>query len=355
MFIRNKALNPEFSKVNRILVRGVNWVGDTILTYPTVQALRRQFPNAKITMMVPRYLVDLWKTCPDVDDLIPFEKRKGVHSVFEDFRIGRLLRRKKFDLGLILPRSFRSAFQVFLAGIPVRIGYEDEGRSFLLTHGISRKKEVLQTHRIHYYQELLRILGIQKDCSPPHLHLREQERRDGEAILKAKGLSDGRLLIGINPGATYGLAKCWSPDRFGELGKKLSQRWKAQVLIFGKEGEREIARKILKYLGSEGIDLTGQTTLLQLAALLEKCSLLVTNDTGTMHVASAVGTPVVAIFGPTDPNATGPYGEGHVVVKKEISCSPCFKRICPTDHRCMEGITVEEVEEVVSKKLEGYR
>ncbi|MBM4308848.1 MAG: glycosyltransferase family 9 protein, partial [Deltaproteobacteria bacterium] len=162
----------------------------------------------------------------------------------------------------------------------------------------------------------------------------------------------GRVLIGINPGAAYGLAKCWHPDRFAELGRRLCERWKATALIFGREEERSMADRILKSLGGGGIDFTGKTHLLQLAALLERCRLLVTNDTGTMHVASAVGTPIVAIFGSTDPVATGPWGDGHVVVRKEVSCSPCFKRVCPTDHRCMEGITVDEVEKVVSKKLE---
>ena len=155
----------------------------------------------------------------------------------------------------------------------------------------------------------------------------------------------------MNPGATYGLAKCWYPDRFGELGKRLVKKWKASVLLFGKAEEKTIAQEILRHLGDGGIDLTGQTGLLQLAAVLENCRLLATNDTGTMHLAAAAGTPVVAIFGPTDPVTTGPWGEGHRVVRKEVSCSPCLKRICPTDHRCMKEISVEEVEEIVDHRL----
>jgi heptosyltransferase-2 len=164
-------------------------------------------------------------------------------------------------------------------------------------------------------------------------------------------LLDGRPLIGMNPGATYGLAKCWSPDRFGELGKRLSEKWKASVLLFGKEEERPITKEIIRHLGEGGVDLVGKTLFLQLAALLERCRLLVTNDTGTMHVATAVDTPVVAIFGSTDPQTTGPWGDHHAVVKKNVPCSPCFKRVCPIDHRCMELITVDEVEEVVGNTL----
>ena len=344
-------LKSDFSKVNRILVRGVNWVGDTILTYPSVQGVKELFPHSRLTVLVPNHLVDLWKTSPFVDEIIPFQKKSGVGSFLEDTRVSRSIRGKRFDLAVIFPRSFRSTFQTYLAGIPVRIGYQDEGRSLFLTHKIRRNEEVLRLHRVHYYRKLVESLGHLETVPSPRLVLREEERGWAEGQLRELGLLDGRVLIGINPGAAYGLAKCWHPDRFAELGRRLCERWKATALIFGKEEERSIADRILKSLSGGGIDFTGKTHLLQLGALLERCRLLVTNDTGTMHVASAVGTPIVAIFGSTDPVATGPWGDGHVVVRKEVSCSPCFKRVCPTDHRCMEGITVDEVEEVVNIKL----
>jgi heptosyltransferase-2 len=351
MFIRDKTLNPEFSKVTRILVRGVNWVGDTILTYPSVQGLRDLFPHARLTVLVPNHLVDLWKTFPHVDEIIPLKKSGGAGSVWEDVRFSQTLKKGRFDLALILPRSFRSAFQTYLAGIPIRIGYQGEGRSLFLTHKIRRKKEVLRIHRVHYYRRLTEVLGKLEGIPSPRLFLSEEDRGWAEKRLEELSLLDGRLLIGINPGAAYGLAKCWYPGRFGELGRRLTEKWKAAVLIFGREEERDIAQEILGSLGGEGFDFTGKTHLLQLAALLERCRLLVTNDTGPMHVASAVGTPVVAIFGSTDPIATGPWGDGHVVVKREVACSPCLKRVCPTDHRCMELIRVDEVEEVVQRKL----
>jgi len=333
-------------------VRGVNWVGDTILTYPSVQGVKELFPHARVTVLVPNHLVDLWKTFPFVDEIIPFQKKRGIGSVREDWRISRLMRKGRFDLAIILPRSFRSAFQTYLAGIPVRIGYQDEGRSFLLTHKIRRKEEFLRFHRVHYYRKVMEPLGHLETVPSPRLILKEEDRDWAEKQLKELGLLDGSPLIGINPGAAYGLAKCWHPDRFAELGRRLYERWKATTLIFGREEERSMADRILKSLGGRGVDFTGKTSLLQLSALLERCRLLVTNDTGTMHVASAVGTPIVAIFGSTDSVATGPWGDCHAVVRKEVSCSPCFKRVCPTDHRCMELITVDEVEEIVSKKLE---
>jgi heptosyltransferase-2 len=337
--------------VNRILVRGVNWVGDTILTYPTVQKLKSLFPHSHLAILVPSHLIDLWKTFPYADEIIPFQKKRGFGSIWEDLNLSQSLKERNFDLAIIFPRSFRSAFQAYLARIPIRIGYQDEGRSLFLTHGIRRTEEIRRSHRVHYFQKLTDSLGQAEGSSSPRIFLREEDRKWAEQKLRDLGIQDGRPLIGMNPGATYGLAKCWYPERFGELGKRLFEKWKATVLLFGKEEERPIAKEILQHLKEGGIDLTGKTHLLQLAALLERCQLIVTNDTGTMHVATAVGTPVVALFGSTDPSTTGPWGDGHVVIRKDVPCSPCLKRICPTDHRCMELITVDEVEEVVDRKL----
>ena len=346
-------MKSKFNHVNRILVRGVNWVGDTILTYPAVQILKSLFPHSHLTILVSSPLVDLWKTFPYVDEIIPFQKKKGIGSFWEDLNLGQSLKERNFDLAVILPRSFRSAFQIYIARIPIRIGYQDEGRSLFLTHGIRRTKEILRSHRVQYFKKLIEPLGEVESSPFPRILLREEDRRWAEQALKDLNLLDGRPLIGMNPGATYGLAKCWYPERFGELGKRLFKEWKATVLLFGKEEERPIVNEILQHLKEGGIDLTGKTRLLQLAALLERCQLLVSNDTGTMHVATAVGTPVVALFGSTDPSITGPWGDGHVVIKKDVPCSPCLKRICPTDRQCMTLITVGEVEEVIDNKLKG--
>ena len=348
-------MKRDFSQVNRILVRGVNWVGDTVLSYPAVQELKTLFPKSHLAILIPSYLVDLWKTFPYVDEIIPFQKKEGIGSIWEDLNLSQSLKERNFDLAVILPRSFRSAFHIFLARIPIRIGYQSEGRSLFLTHGIRRTKEILHGHRVHYYRKLIEPLGKTEGLLSPKIFLREEDRRWADGVLKDLGIPEGKLLIGMNPGATYGLAKCWYPDRFGKLGKRLAEKWQARILLFGKEEERPIVDEILHYLGTEGIDLTGKTGLLQLAALLERCTLLVTNDTGTMHMATAVGIPVAALFGSTPPLATGPWGEGHMVVRRDVPCSPCWKRICPKDHRCMELITVDEVEKVVDKQLRRKR
>jgi heptosyltransferase-2 len=348
-------LKRGFNQVNRILVRGVNWVGDTVLSYPAVQQLKTLFPKSHLAILVPSYLVDLWKTFPYVDEIIPFQKKGGIGSIWEDLNLSQSLKERNFDLAVILPRSFRSAFHIYLARIPIRIGYRSEGRSLFLTHGIRRTKEILQGHRVHYYEKLIEPLGKMESSPSPQIFLREEDRKWADRALKDLGILDGKPLIGMNPGATYGLAKCWYPDRFGELGKRLAEKWQGRIILFGKEEEHPIIYEILRHLGRKGVDLAGKTGLLQLAALLERCVLLVTNDTGTMHVATGVGTPVVALFGSTPPLTTGPWGEGHVVLKKDVPCSPCWKRICPTDHQCMELITVDEVEEVVDQQLRRKR
>ena len=332
-------------------MRGVNWVGDTILTYPAVQSLKGLYPQSHLTILVAEYLADLWKSFPYVDEVITFRQTKGLGSFWEDLRLSQSLRERRFDMAVILPRSFRSLFQVYFSRIPVRAGYQSGFHSFLLTHGIARTEDVLRVHRVYYYLKLTEAFGKIETVPSPRVYLREEDRRWAEKILNDQGVLDGRPLIGINPGATYGAAKCWYPERFAEVGKRLSSKGNASLLLFGKEEERPTVREILQKVKGSSIDFVGKTSLLQLAALLERCHLLLTNDTGTMHIAAAVGTPVVALFGSTPPGMTGPWGSHHQVISKEVACSPCMKRVCPTDHRCMDLITVKEVEEVVEKKL----
>ncbi len=338
-------------KVNRLLIRGVNWVGDTILTYPSVQQLRILFPRSHIAILVVDHLVDLWRTSPYIDEVISFRKEKKTNPLWGDLKLIQALKKKGFDLAIIFPRSLHSALQIFLAGVPIRVGYQSGGRSLLLTHGIPRTEEVLNIHRIYYYQKLIELFGKIETALTPKLFLRTEDRLWADQTLKNFGVMNGELLIGMNPGATYGMAKCWPPERFGELGRKLSENFRVKILLFGKKEEQSMVGEIGKFLGRKGIDLAGKTSLLQLAALLERCHLLITNDTGTMHMAAAVGTPVVAIFGSTNPVTTGPWGVGHTIVRKEIPCSPCFKRMCPTDHRCMKLITVNDILKECDKYL----
>jgi heptosyltransferase-2 len=293
--------------IQRVLVKGTNWVGDTIISFPAVSALRHHFPKARFSVL--------------------------TRSV-------------------IFPRSFSSALMVFLGGVPQRVGYTGEGRGVLLTERVACTDELLGRHRMYYYLHLIEALGRCPSPPLPTLSLNGKLEGWADGFLARNDLRR-EVLIGLNPGATYGEAKCWPPDRFAALGRRLIKDHGASILIFGssRPQEKVLNASIAGGIGEGCLNLSGETSLLQLAALLRRCRLLITNDTGTMHVAAAVGTKVAAIFGPTDPRTTSPLGEGHVVIHREIACSPCLKRVCPTDHRCMELVSVTDVLEAVQEGL----
>ena len=332
---------------------GANWVGDTILSLPTIRGLRRLFSGAHIGLLTRAHLGDMLRDVADIDELVPYQPRMGFYRWADELGTVLSLRRRGFDVALILPRSFRSALIASLAGIPVRVGYRDEGRGFLLTHGVDRTDALLRVHRTKYYLHLLESMGGIPDGDLPVIEMTPELRRWAHGFLRSCGMEDSRPLVGFNPGATYGSAKCWDPHRFSALGSRLCRGYGAGILIFGSQRERELGAVIAQGIVGKAVNVAGSTTLSQLAALMENCDAVVTNDTGPMHISAAVRTPVVAIFGSTDPVTTGPCGNGHIIVRKEVSCSPCLKRVCPTDHRCMDLISTDDVQEALAKIIPG--
>lgn len=331
----------------KILVRAPNWLGDAVLSFPAVEALRRRFPASQILLMTRPYLLELWLVQPAVDRVVAIRdgsKRAEVQTALS-------LRREGVELYLSFPRSFLSALTGLLAGARIRVGYSSEGRSWLLTHRLRRDAGTLKLHRVQYYLRIVEVFGEVSQVGPPKVSLSAAIRQKGDEILKRIGIGAGPI-VGFNPGALYGEAKCWPEGRFIELGRRLVEDG-YRLLIFGTPREQGRNAEIARGIGEGCIDLTGRTSLLELAALLERCWCLVTNDTGTMHLSAAVGTPVVALFGPTDPVLTSPVGDGHVIIRHQISCSPCFERVCPKGHhRCMRAIEVQEVLEAV-RRIEG--
>jgi heptosyltransferase-2 len=342
-----------FKGIKGILVKGTNWVGDTIISFPAASSLRLLYPQARIFVLARSHLADLWEANPAIDEVIRYDMPTGVGRIFGELRIARLVRDKAIDLAVIFPRSFSSALMVFLAGIPRRIGYKSEGRAPLLTERIDCTAELLSRHRMYYYLRLIDPLGSYPVPPLPSLSLNGRQERWADTFLSRSGLT-GKVLVGLNPGATYGEAKCWSPERFAALGRRLIREHGAAILIFGSARPREEAlnASIAEQIGKGCLNLSGRTSLLELAVLLRRCRLLVTNDTGTMHIAAAVGTRVVAIFGPTDPLTTSPLGEGHTIIREELPCAPCLKRVCPEDHRCMDLVEVEQVYNAVVRQLD---
>ncbi|MBI2901446.1 MAG: lipopolysaccharide heptosyltransferase II [Planctomycetes bacterium] len=318
----------------RIVVKAPNWLGDAVMGLPALRSLRAMRPGARIAVLTKRGLADLYRCVTGADEVLPYDTWLGaVRAV-----------RGRFDVALLLPRSFSSALLAFTARIPRRIGYAGEGRSALLTDRVPRDPDLLRRHRVYYYHRLLSRLGTPPDPEPPRLEVPED----------ARSWADERLprgpLVAVNPGATYGAAKQWLPERFAEVGRRIAAR--ARVVIVGGPAEAALGARIAAEIPG-AIDLSGRTSVSQLAAALARCRLFVTNDTGPMHVADALGVPVVAIFGPTDPVTTPPFGRGHAIIRKELECSPCLKRTCPLGHhRCMKSIATDEVWEACRERLD---
>ncbi len=255
-------------------------------------------------------------------------------------------------MGLLFTNSFDSAFVFYLAGIPQRAGYNTDGRGIFLTHSVPVNSEVKQGHQVGYYLHLLQALGLKTEETVPRLKVAAEDEERAMKKAATFGAMDSSNWVGISPGAAYGSAKEWFPERYGELAVRISKEMGARILILGSISDREAASRISHIAGPGVIDLTGRTTLGQATGLLARCRLFITNDSGLMHVASALGVPLVAIFGSTDPRRTGPLHKESRVLHKSVPCGPCLKTECPEDRQCMGLITVDEVYEEVRRAWE---
>ncbi|MCD5390982.1 lipopolysaccharide heptosyltransferase II [candidate division NPL-UPA2 bacterium] len=337
----------------RIIVRVLNWLGDAVLCTPALTTLRRRFPQASLSVLAHKRVEEVFYYNSTIDDMITFSDVEGYWS------IARKLRRKKFDLGIIFPYSFSSALIFFLARIPDRVGYATQGRSLLLTRRIELNPSFRKEHQVMYYLNLVRQMTQGRDQKSEVeskklvWNVTEDERTRAEELLREVGISQQDRLIGMNPGATYGPAKRWFPDRFAKVGDEIVKRYGARIIIFGNSQERRIANSIANMMQKMPVNFAGRTNLRELAAMISRCQVFVTNDTGSMHIAAAVGTPVAAIFGSTNPQKSAPWGDGHIVTRKEIECSPCMKKICPRRHyKCMEIIEVQEVLKAIEQQFQ---
>src|SRR2546428_4797110 len=329
--------------VRRILVRGTNWIGDAVLTTPALMAIRKGFPHARIALLAKPAIAELLHHHPALDEIVLY-RDPGPHAgLGGKLTLARLLRRGRYDLAMLFQNAFEAAALTALAGIPNRYGYATDGRSFLLTHRVSLTPKIRRSHQVHCYLELLRPLGIQVEPDPPTLRTTPDEDAEAVEHLRAFGVNPKKVLIGLNPGSVYGTAKRWLPERFAEVADRAAAEHGGVVLIFGGQGEEELGAALAGKMTAPTLVLSGRTTVRRLMALIKQCRLFITNDTGPMHIATAFGVPTVAIFGPTDPLTTSPFGSGHELVRHPVDCSPCLLRECPIDHRCMQGISVEMV------------
>jgi len=344
-----RTLEIPFGDVRKILIRSANWVGDAVMSLPAMASVRQGFPGVEISLLAKPRVAEIYRENPLVDRVILY-RDPGIHHGWGGiWQLARQIREEKFDLAILLQNAFEAALISFLARIPQRAGYRTDGRGILLTHAVAVNGEVKKGHQVDYYLELMRRLGLQPTQRVPILEVAEGWKKESERILKKMGWEGSDRLVGISPGATYGSAKEWFPERYGELSERMVKDFGAHIFIFGSEEDEKVAAKMKEAARVPLMDLTGKTTLGQAIALISKCRLFITNDSGLMHVAAALGVPLVAIFGSTDPRRTGPLGTVSRVIHKAIPCAPCFQKRCPEDRKCMDLISVEEVYEEVKK------
>jgi heptosyltransferase II len=333
-----------------IIIRMPNWLGDVVMATPVLADVRQRFPDAKITAMCQANVAPLLKHDPNLNEIYSFRRPSGwIHRV-QHLEVIDFLQHGQFDLGLLLTNSFSSTFWFWRGNVKNRLGFGYSLRRFLLDKSVPIPKEIEKQHLVKTYKELLLPLGIPVSNTPPKLFVSQQEIEDAKELLLTLGVSSTDTLIGINPGAAYGSAKCWLPDRFKALTERLIETPTNRVIYFGDQAGSSLVSEICKSFPRQVINLAGKTSLRTLLALIKSCSVFLTNDSGPMHIASALGTPLVALFGSTSDVKTGPYMGGEVI-HKHVECSPCYKRVCPIDFRCMTRITVNEVYDAIQQKL----
>ena len=318
----------------RLVVRSSNWLGDAVMTIPAVRAMKGGRPDLHLTILCKAKIADLWRIIPDVDEVLEIESSQSVFSV------AKMLGAKRFDAGVILPNSMRSVLEMWLAGVPRRVGYDRQGRRFFLDQIIRDPKHVgPPRHQSLHYLRLAEAIGA-------------DVRSAGFPVL-VRDKPYVSIRLGLCPGAEYGPAKRWLPERFVAVAQSVTARRHCEWQIFGTAADAELGESIATQIGNNAKNLAGKTSLKELIELLGQCSALLTNDTGTMHLAALMGVPTISVFGSTEPILTGPMGPKHRVIRHQVECSPCFLRECPIDFRCMNAVQVEEVVEAVLKAIGG--
>jgi len=329
-----RGFDPKALKPFRILIRSSNWLGDAVMTTPAVQAIKAGRPDVHLTILTKDKLAEFWKNVPGVDDVIAIEPGDSVFGVAQKIS-------RDFDVAVLLPNSVRVALEAWLAGIPRRVGYRTQWRSKLLNQ-IVREKETKTPlpprHQVHHYLDLAKFIGAKVSTGTVDFGIKRE-------------VAGATLRIGLCPGADYGPAKRWLPERFAEVAKSVSEQAGCEWVLFGMGADAAVGEQIAAGLDGKCTNLIGKTTMAELIEQLRGCSLLLTNDTGTMHLAAFLGVPTVSIFGSTEPLLTGPLGKGHRVMRHHVECSPCFLRECPIDFRCMNAVTTEEVVKAVLETM----
>lgn len=336
-----KTLTALRVKIRKILIRSTNWIGDAVMTTPAMGAVRATFPEAEITVAANPAVAELFSPHPSCDRILVFDKKGSHRGIPGLVHFAHSLARKEFDLAILFQNAVEAAIISRLARVPLRAGYKTDCRGFLLTHAVPVGRSERRMHHTAYYLHMLECLGIRGGSGNLSLACTKAEC-DWARTLLGEG-----FWVALNPGATYGSAKRWYPPRFAQVADRLVEELGARILLVGGAGETGIGEEIEHAANGRILNMTGKTSVRQLMALLANCRLLITNDSGPMHIAAALGVPIVALFGPTDHTTTSPLTDSWRLVRKPVDCAPCLKRSCPTDHRCMEAIEATDVLQAV--------
>jgi len=338
-------------QVKKIVIRGVNWIGDAVMTTPAITQLAKNFPDAKITIVGKEWVKDIFIDNPFIEDVIVFNPKNLVAYI----RLIRKLREERFDIGVAFPNSFSSALFLFLLGTRYRDGYKTDCRGMFLNITTPRTADLeFEKLRIDYFLNIVDLIGKKPAGRELVLNVSGKAKSFAKNFLKKNEIDENDTIIGFNPGAAYGEAKCWPVKKYAELGNRLINAYNAKLVLFGSSHDQGLVSILAKELRNKCAIAAGKTTLQDNIGLVDKCKLFVTGDTGPLYIASALMIPTLAIFGPTNPATVAIPSEKLVVAYKKVSCSPCFLRECPKDHRCMEEVSVAEVFAEISKMIEKF-
>lgn len=333
----------------KILVRGTNWIGDAVMSVPALRELRRIFPDDRITLHTRSWADGLFRDVDFIDELVTFEKHRWqIKDVYDNTQF---LRDDRYDLAVLLPNSFESALTSFLTRIPRRIGYNKDVRGLLLTDPVAVPEWKNRRHEVYYYLNLIgeiekRVVGretVAASIPDVTLNISAERKAAARQTLALAGADSSKKLVALGVGSTNSRAKRWPAENYARLNDMLQNKAGVSVVLVGSKGDSDVAEAVLRASKIKPIDLTGKTDLGEAAAILSVADLMVSNDMGLAHVAPAVGTDTIAIFGPTDPDTTRPFSDKAEVLRKPVECSPCMLRDCPIDHRCMIWLTVDDV------------
>ncbi len=327
-------------EIGSVLVRAPGWIGDSVISMPVVRAIRDNFPEAFLRISVKDRVRDLWDGFRFADEIVSDSELKNKVKM-------------QFDLGIIFPHSFSSAYKMLRSGVKYRAGYSTELRGLLLTHRVPKPGKFRSKHLLEEYLDILRHLGLKIRSKELFFEVPSKAQRKIERLIKKRDKGGSRPIIGLCPGASFGKAKAWPPERFAQVAEYLVRKYSANVAVFSGKGETENAKKILQGLKNDVIlSLGGNLSVKESAALIEKCAVFISNDTGPMHIAAALNVPLVAVFGSTNPLWTGPIGSRSRVLYRKVPCSPCFKRSCPRKsgrYECLSSITADNVIREIEK------